>query len=298
MPSAREPAAYAESPGGGPPSLDPEVLAAETLNLRRDLWLFRTLYLPVLLGSANPGLAERWQWTVQGLADALPQEDRSRGGPLVEDGVLQLLQAGYPDASCCLAPPSYQFVPVWGRLRWHVYPYTGQGVAEREEQVRFVLRWAGAGDERAPAPWTELQRVLAAVQEFFLALSPTSDKRMGGYVSVLPILAELDPAFAAQALDRSRLVVAVESDPALTPAERERQLSVLGSRFYAGCICNGLGLILEALANNHFPQIGDFLRLPEIHADGYWSGLMPKVLLATLYRKAVILRDLARNTQE
>jgi hypothetical protein len=98
-------------------------------------------------------------------------------------------------------------------------------------------------------------------------------------------------------VDRGRLVAAVESNPALTPAERERQLSMLGGRFYSGCLCNGLALVLEALANNHFAEIARFLTVPEIHADAYWSGLMPKVLLATLYRKAVVVRDLARKAR-
>jgi hypothetical protein len=50
---------------------------------------------------------------------------------------------------------------------------------------------------------------------------------------------------------------------------------------------------LEALANNRFAEIARFLAFPEIHADSYWNGVMPKILLATLYRKVVILRDLA-----
>ncbi len=295
MPSAHEPAFHALSPSGGPPVLDPETVAAETLNLRRDLWLFRTAYLPVLLRSANPGLVERWQWTVQGLADALPREDGSRGAALVEDRVVQLLRTGYPEAEYLLTPLPNAYLTVGGRLRWHVYPHSGETIADREEHVRYVLRWAGAGDERADAPWMELRRVLSAVQEFFLALPPTLDKRMGGYVSVLPILAELDPPFAAKALDRSLLVASVEYDPTLTPEERERHLSILNSRFYAGCLCNGLSLIVEALANNQFAQIGELLALPEIHADPYWNGLMPKILLATLYRKAVVVCDLARN---
>ncbi len=266
-------------------------IAGQLLSLRRDLWLFRAVYLPVFLRTAKTDLAEQWQGTVQGLPDALPREDRNHGATLAEHRFLQLLRTGFPEAECLLTPPHDAVLPVQGRLRWHIYPYSGQSVAERGEQVRFVLRWAGVGDKRAAAPWLELLRILPAVQEFFASLPPTSDKRMGGYVSVLPILAELDPAFAAQAMDRSRLVATIKDDPTRAPSERARQLSVLGSRFYAGCICNSLVLVLEALANNHFPQIGHFLRLPEIHADGYWSGLMPKVLLATLYRKAVVLRD-------
>jgi hypothetical protein len=122
------------------------------------------------------------------------------------------------------------------------------------------------------------------VREFFLALPPDSAKKLSGFVAVLPVLAELDPAFAAQALDRGRLVAAVEGkgNPVL-------------SRFFAGWLCYSLVMVLEALANNHFAKIARFLALPEIHADSYWSGLMPKILLATLHRKVVVMRDLARK---
>ena len=84
----------------------------------------------------------------------------------------------------------------------------------------------------------------------------------------------------------------MEGNPALTSAERERQLSGLGSRFYAGCVCNGLALVLEALANNHFNEIATLLRLPAVQADALWTGLMPKLLLATLPSKVVVLREL------
>jgi hypothetical protein len=59
-------------------------------------------------------------------------------------------------------------------------------------------------------------------------------------------LAELDLVFAAQALDRGKVQAAVEDNPAMTPEERLRHRNMPGSRFYAGCLCNGRGLILEA----------------------------------------------------
>jgi hypothetical protein len=94
-PASREPV-QAESPGGGPPTLDPETLAAATLGLRRDLWVFRTAYLPVLLRSPSPDLVQRWQWTVQTRADALSHEGDSRVATLVEERVLQLFRTGHP----------------------------------------------------------------------------------------------------------------------------------------------------------------------------------------------------------
>jgi hypothetical protein len=153
----------------------------------------------------------------------------------------------------------------------------------------------GVGDERAAAPWLELRRVLPAVREFFLTLPPDSAKKLSGFVAVLPVLAELDPAFAIQALDRGRLVAAVESNPALAASERARQRAVLDSRFYA-CLCHGLALVVEALASNHFPKVAGLLSMPEIHADAFWSGLMPKILFATLYRKTEGLRQLTQKS--
>jgi hypothetical protein len=169
--------------------------------------------------------------------------------------------------------------------------------------VRFVLRWAGVGDERAADPWLELRRVLPAVEDLYVARTPMSDKKLSGYVAplptlaevVLPVLAELDPAFVAQALDRGRLMAAVESSLVLTPEERMLQRNLVNSRFFAGWLCHNLTLVLEALADNHFAEIARFLTFPEIHADSFWTGLMPKILLSTLYRKVVVLRDLARK---
>jgi hypothetical protein len=57
-------------------------------------------------------------------------------------------------------------------------------------------------------------------------------------------------------------------------------------------------LVLEALANNHFPKIAGLLSMPEIHADAFWSWLMPKILFATLYRMTVALQELTWSSSE
>lgn len=111
----------------------------------------------------------------------------------------------------------------------------------------------------------------------------------------MPILAELDPAFALQALDRRRLVAEVEINPALIPTERALMLRLLRGPVYTGCLCTGLAMVVEALANNHFQAIAPLLALPDIHSDSYWCGLIPKILLVTLYQKVLVLRDLARK---
>jgi hypothetical protein len=94
-------------------------------------------------------------------------------------------------------------------------------------------------DERAAAPWWELRRVLPAVKEPFLAVLPEPPE------AVLPVLAEQDPAFAAQALDRGRLVAAIESNPALTTEERLRQRNLVNSHFYTRWLCYSLAMVLE-----------------------------------------------------
>lgn len=295
--------ALPESDDAGWDTLD---LTLETAYVLWELHVFEQSYLPVLLDQSAPGARPhpssssptalaRWQYAVRQLQQAVPRRGPCRSAPSPE-AIRNLCADIIPGCAELLnhQPPAC-FSQVAGRICWHIYPYTGQSVAEREEQVRFVLRWAGDGDEQTAAPWLELRQVLPAVQEFFLTLPPTSDKKLGGYIAVLPILAELNPAFAAQAVDRRRLVAAVESHPFFTPEQRLRQRRFLDNNFFARCLCNGLTLVLEALANNHFPKIARFLTLPEIHADSYWSELIPKILFATLYRKTEILRDLTRN---
>src|SRR4051794_29808969 len=105
MPSARKPFAQAGRPGDSRPGLDVESLAGEVLRLRRDLWLFRTVFLPVLLRTVSPDLVERWQATARELAQALPREDGSGAAALVEEPVLRLLRTGYPEGGFLLTPP-------------------------------------------------------------------------------------------------------------------------------------------------------------------------------------------------
>jgi hypothetical protein len=294
MTSPQETASSRKGKDSDSAKLDSETLAGEVVTLRRDLWLFRTVYLPVLLRSASPELLERWQQTAQKLADAVPRDGNTLLASPDWRAVKELLPIGYPeDALRLMYLPSPWAVPAGDGFCWHIYPYSGQATTEREEQVRFVLRWAEVGDERASAPWLELMQVLPTVQEFFASLPPMSDKKMGGYIAVLPILAELDPMFVVQALDRGRLLAIVEGDLTLTPKERERQRRFLDTGFFARCLCNSLALILEALANNHFAKIGNLLALPDLNADSYWSGLVPKILLVTLFWKTSALQSLA-----
>jgi hypothetical protein len=272
----------------------PDTLAL-TLEAARLLWelhVFERVYLSALLGpglpaSPSPALA-RWKRAVRQLRRAVPRAGRGQS-TLRTETLRNACGAAAPGCGDFLGDsPSECFSRVGGTICWHIYPF-GQGAAEREEQVRFVLRWARAGDERAAAPWLELRRVLPAVQESFLAVLPVLPEAVGS------VLTEMDPAFVVQTLDRGRLMAAVESNPALTPEERLWQRNLVNSRFYAGWLCYSLTLVLEALANNHFAEIASLLTYPEIHADSFWNGLMPKILLATLYCKTVVLRDLARK---
>jgi hypothetical protein len=290
---------------GDAAQLDLQALTLEAARVLWELHVFERVYLPALLGQPawpSPALAP-WKRAVWHLRRAVPRASRGQSTPHTET-LRNACAAAAPGCGDFLGDsPSECFSWVGGTICWHIYPYWGQGAAEREDQVRFVLRWAGVSDDQAAAPWVELRRVLPAVEDIYVGRTPLSDKKLGGYVAplptlaevVLPVLAELDPAFVAQALDRGRLMAAVESSPALTPEERVLQRNLVNSRFFAGWLCYSLVLVLEALANNHFAEIARFLTYPEIHADSFWASLMPKILLATLYRKTVVLRDLARK---
>ena len=84
MTSPKQPPSGRETEVGGPAKPDPETLDGEIVSLRRDLWLFRTAYLPLLLRAAGSAAVERWQATARELADAiaaaLPQAAASEGG--------------------------------------------------------------------------------------------------------------------------------------------------------------------------------------------------------------------------
>src|SRR5262249_49852708 len=133
MQTPRKPTAQGEVRDGGTVTPDAQALAGEVLNLRRDLWLFRAVYLPVLLRSASSSAVDRWQDVVRHLADALPREGENRIARLDGGPVLRLLQTGHPDGGFLLRPPPTDcFTQVGDRLCWHLYPYSGQGVAERQ----------------------------------------------------------------------------------------------------------------------------------------------------------------------
>jgi hypothetical protein len=163
MQTPRKPTAQGEVRDGG--TVTPDGQALEVLNLRRDLWLFRAVYLPVLLRAASSGAVQGWQDVVRHLSATLPREGESRIARLDEGPVLRLLQTGHPDGGFLLWPPPADcFTLVCDRLCWHLYPYSGQGGAEREEQVRFVLRWAGTklnDGQLAQAREIDLQERLA-----------------------------------------------------------------------------------------------------------------------------------------
>jgi hypothetical protein len=262
----------------------PALLDRRTLKQRTAIWG------PKRADSPSASLA-RWKWAIRQLRRAVPRHRQSRSA--LDRETLQYVCVAVPGCDALLKdqPPACAAQQEDGRICWRVYPYSAEGVAEREEHVRRVLRRVEVGDPHAAEPWRELRRVLPAVKERLRAAPPAFDAALGAPFSVLPILAELDPAFVLQALDRGWIRAAIEGNQALTPEERTWQRRLLGSSIFPSLQCHSLTLILEALANNHFPRMGRFLAVPEIHADSHWNGLMPKILYATLHRKVAVLRD-------
>src|SRR5262245_42539645 len=150
---------FTPATAGDAAQLDSQALTLEAARVLWELHAFERVYLPALLGpgqpaSPSPALA-RWKRAVRLMRRAVPRAGRCQSTPHTET-IRNACSAAAPGCGDFLVDsPSECFSRISGRICWHIYPYFGQGVAEREEQVRFVLRWAGVGDERAVAPWLE-----------------------------------------------------------------------------------------------------------------------------------------------
>jgi len=282
-----------DDPGGGS-RLD---LASEVARLGSELDLFGHHYLPRLLaprllayreGSARlieiPGDPDRlrsWRAAVTRLGRMLPADGATwpRGDPE---------PAEFGDF--LVDPAAGDGLPGAGRIDWRLSPLPEPWPEHREDVAREILAGAGfaASDEDSSVEQLRLHR--HAVRRWLLAL-PT-DRRLdpGLPSSLLPVLAEADPAFARRAIDTRRLEAAVRADRSLAPGEVARHVGYVRGYFYRSAVSSALARVLAALANNRFGEIGRFLDLPEIY--GNWNAFMPRFLFAVLLGKVSVLRDL------
>jgi hypothetical protein len=108
---------------------------------------------------------------------------------------------------------------------------------------------------------------------------------------VLPPLADVDPPFAALALDPDTWRSIVLANCNISPEERRRWLNAIEHGYLRHGINNALLHVLGSLANNHFMAIRTYLTHPCVY--GGYTHLMPHYIFAVLFAKVSILRQLA-----
>ncbi|HEV3146225.1 MAG TPA: hypothetical protein VGZ47_20225 [Gemmataceae bacterium] len=267
-----------------------------------DLHVFEKEYLPALLAHARPARRAdgtvichplslaAWQAAVGRLRLAVIEGKES-----LDPKEFEPCATGLPlnlpreptdhfelsDPTKLLMPP-YSYSASEGRLRWNLYPvifaWTGSTPAERARWLLNLVR--GAGSDGPKDAEAELRKRLPEIASWFTELAPRDMRKIGGYYDILPIIADIDPAFALHAVD-------AQNDSRLPDA----------NPFYPDCICAGLAAIMQTFANNSFTSIGALLKVPDVHASYFWNAMMQGVVFDVLFLKAAILGEITRGLE-
>ena len=183
-----------------------------------------------------------------------------------------------------------------GRICWHIYPL---GSIRPEPEHRacdalhllqgcFGLPLLAAPD--AANACDQLRSLLPQIKELYRQLDPVNADHFTAYEWLLPLLAEVDPAWAVQVLDRSRMQHEVRTDRHLSPAERDLRLQQLNCPFVSSYLSSAIAFVMGSLANNRFCEIDNLFGHPEIFGSA--NSLMTEIVFAVLYRKVEVLREL------
>lgn len=108
---------------------------------------------------------------------------------------------------------------------------------------------------------------------------------------VVPLIADIDPAFAKLALDPETWRSVVMADATLSDHAKQERQKTIDQGFLRHVLNNALLHVLGALANNHFLSIREYLDHPCLF--GGYTYLMPDYLFGVLLEKVRILRQLA-----
>jgi hypothetical protein len=137
---------------------------------------------------------------------------------------------------------------------------------------------------------------LPEIRRWFMGFPVDSPELANALCMVLPSIADADPAFAKLALDPETWRNVVLADRDISEEERARRLKWIEGQVFSHWLNNSLLHVLGAIANNNFMMIEDFLDHPFL--VGGYSHLTPSYLLAVLFEKVVILRQLSEERQE
>jgi hypothetical protein len=137
---------------------------------------------------------------------------------------------------------------------------------------------------------------VSAVRRWLMSLPVDSTQLANSLCSVLPLIADADPAFAKLALDPETWSNLVLADRGTTEEERKKRLKCVEGQWFGHTLNNALLHVLGAVANNNFMLIEDFLDHP--YLVGGYTHLMPHYVLAVLFEKVTILRQIAQERHE
>lgn len=113
---------------------------------------------------------------------------------------------------------------------------------------------------------------------------------MNALCTVLPFIADDDPAFAMTMLQPQAYRDRIRSRDGLTPSQRQTELEKVDAFYFGYVLNNSLLHVVAALANNHFLDIRQFLQIPNY--SGRYTDLIPHYLFAILIAKvSVLTRD-------
>lgn len=110
---------------------------------------------------------------------------------------------------------------------------------------------------------------------------------MNALCTVLPFIADEDPAFAMTMLQPQAYRDRIRSRDGLTPSQRETELEKVDAFYFGYVLNNALLHVVAALANNHFMDIRRFLQTPNY--SGRYTDLIPHYLFAILFAKVSVL---------
>jgi hypothetical protein len=251
---------------------------------------FRDECLPVLLHpDAPPSRFEerdrstrQWREAVDRLLTALPISPTGEGEAPPERADFE----PFLEPSASAFPP----VVVGGRIAWRVELFMGWEWGA--EQVLSLL------DSRTPGlePLEGLRRDLTEVKRRLMAL-PTDECHLYNLLCYsLPPIADIDPAFAALALDPETWRAIVLADRGLDEEIRGRRLRAVDGLYFHHVLNNALLHVMGSLANNHFDVVRDRLDHPDLL--GRYTALMPRYLFAVLFEKVRVLHGFARSESD
>lgn len=134
---------------------------------------------------------------------------------------------------------------------------------------------------------------LPQIKRRLMKLSVLDSDLLNGLSFLLPLIADVDPAFVKLAMDPQTWRTLVESNADLTESDRRKMLESIEHGHFRHATNNALLHVFAGLGNNRFLELRDYLDHPCLY--GSYAGLMPHYLFALLFQKVSILHDLCHH---